>query len=110
MFSEQTPQEEFNPVDEKAAAIAEALNKGRKKVAEAKLHNANANNKSIFGAYLEILSVGLKMSIKDLSNYTLFQLFGVLDRFTKKQSFDIDLKCRLAGAKGDKPLEQWMNI
>ena len=110
LFSEQTPQEEFNPVDEKAAAIAEALNKGRKKVAEAKLHNANANNKSIFGAYLEILSVGLKMSIKDLSNYTLFQLFGVLDRFTKKQSFDIDLKCRLAGAKGDKPLEQWMNI
>lgn len=110
LFSEQTPQEEFNPIDAKAAAIAEALNKGRKKVAEAKLNNAAINNKSIFGSYLEILSVGLNLSIKELSNYTLFQLFGVLDRFTKKQSFDIDLECRLAGAKGDKPLEQWMSI
>lgn len=108
LFSEQTPQDEFNPVDARAAAIAEALNKGRQKVAEAK--TKNINSKSVFGAYLEILAVGLNISIKELSNYTLFQLFGLVDRFTKKQSFDIDLRCRLAGAKGDKPLEQWMKI
>lgn len=108
LFSEKVEAEEFKPVDARAAAIAEALNKGRQKVAEAKI--AKANEKSAIGAYLEILSVGLGVSMRDLANHTFYQLFGLIDRFSKKQSFDIDLKCRLAGAKGDKPLDNWMGI
>ena len=100
--------EEFNPADQKAAEIAALLKKGRQKVADAKAHNLD--QKSAFGAYLEILTVGLGIPMRDLANHTFFQLFGLVDRFSKKQSFDIDLKCRLAGAKGDKPLDNWMNI
>jgi hypothetical protein len=106
LFEEEKKEETFNPIDERAQAIADMLNKGRKKIAEIK--NAQFQNSSVFGSYLEILSIGLHLSMTELSKNTFFQMFKLLDRFTKKQSFDIDLKCRLAGAKGDKPLDNWM--
>jgi hypothetical protein len=108
LFSEEgkPKEEEFNPIDERAKAIAELLTKGRQKIAEAK--SQHFKEASLLGNYLEILSVGLKISISDLSKNTLFQLLRIFNRFSDKQSFDIDFKCRLAGAKGDQPLKNWM--
>lgn len=108
LFSEkdEKEEEEFNPIDERAKAIAELINKNRKKVADTKAQHFK--DTSLIGNYLEILSVGMGIPISELIKNTLFQLLKIFHRFSDKQSFDIDFKCRLAGAKGDQPLKSWM--
>jgi hypothetical protein len=48
------------------------------------------------------------MSLFDTINLTLYQLYDILERFNYWIAWDIDIRSRLAGAKVDKPLENWM--
>lgn len=95
----------FNPANEKAREIAEKLMRGRQRVAEL---NGTANA-SIFSQYLSILTVGLSsMSLKELMELTMFQLYDLVERYQLYISWDIDIRSRLAGAKpNDKP-DNWM--
>lgn len=98
--------QEFNPADEKAREIAEKLMRGRQRVAAQKSENTS----SVLTQYLSILTIGIhSMSLEDCLNLTLFQLYDLLERFKKYINWDIDIRSRLAGAKGDKPLENWMD-
>ena len=95
----------FNPADEKAKEIAEKLMRGRKKVAEL---NGSANA-SIFSQYLSILTVGLSsMSLQELMDLTMFQLYDLVERYQLYISWDIDIRSRLAGAKPDDKPDNWM--
>ena len=98
-------QRNFNPSDKKAKEIAEKLMKGRQKIAKEK----GQANTSIFQMYLSILSVGLHISILELSKYTMFQLYDSLERFSLYVNFDLDVRTRLAGGKPDGQPENWMN-
>ena len=95
----------FNPANDKAREIAEKLMRGRQKVAEL---NGSANA-SIFSQYLSILTVGLSsMSLQELMELTMFQLYDLVERYQLYISWDIDIRSRLAGAKPDDKPDNWM--
>jgi len=48
------------------------------------------------------------MSLDDLLDLTLYQLFDLVERYTLWFDWDIDLRQRLAGAKPKKEAENWM--
>ena len=101
----QTSKDSFNPANEKARQIAEKLMRGRKRVAEI---NGSANA-SIFSQYLSILTIGLNsMSLQDLMELTMFQLFDLNERYQLYINWDIDIRSRLAGAKPDGQPDNWM--
>ena len=98
-------QQGFNPANEKAREIAEKLMKGRQKVAELK----GSDKSSIFSQYLSILAVGLQsMSLQDLMDLTMFQLYDLVERYQLYISWDIDIRSRLAGGKPDDRPDNWM--
>lgn len=100
-------QGKFNPANDVAKKIAEKLKRGRQRVAQQK---ANDNNgASTLSMYLSILTVGLhSMSLCDCINLTMYQIYDLIERYTLYVNWDIDMRSRLAGAKPDKPVDNWM--
>ena len=95
----------FNPADSKAKEIAEKLMRGRQRVAAQK----GQSNSSIFTQYLSILTVGLgSMSLPELTNLTIFQLYDLVERYMLYVNWDIDIRCRLAGGKPESQADNWM--
>ena len=95
----------FNPANEQAKKIAEKLMRGRQRVAEI---NGSASA-SIFSQYLSILTVGLdSMSLQDLSELTMYQLFDLIERYQLYINWDIDIRARLAGGKPEDKPDNWM--
>lgn len=98
-------QDNFNPADAKAREIAEKLMRGRKRVAEIK----GETNNSIFASYLSILTIGLNsMSLEDLMNLTMYQIYDLYERYSLYINWDIDIRSRLAGAKPENQPDNWM--
>ena len=97
-------QQTFNPVNDKAKAIADKIMAGRKKVAEQK----GNTNVSVFTQYISMLTIGLHISMLELKQLTMFQLYDLVERFMLWINWDIDLRSRLAGAKPDEHPENWM--
>lgn len=95
----------FNPANDTAKKIADKLMRGRQRVAEL---NGSANV-SIFSQYLSMLTVGLdSMSLQDLMDLTMFQLFDLVERYQLYINWDIDIRSKLAGGKPDGKPENWM--
>ena len=95
----------FNPANETAKKIADKLMRGRQRVAEL---NGSADA-SIFSQYLSMLTVGLdSMSLQDLMDLTMFQLFDLVERYQLYINWDIDIRSRLADGKPDGKPENWM--
>ena len=98
-------QQAFNPANEKAREIAEKLMRGRQRVAAQK----GGNNSSVFSRYLSILTIGISsMSLLDLVNLTMFQLYDLIERYILHMRWDIDVRTRLAGGKPDSQPDDWM--
>lgn len=98
-------QQNFNPANSKAREIAEKLMRGRQRVAAQK----GQDNTSIFSQYLSILTVGLEsMSLQDLSNLTMYQLYDLIERYMLYVNWDMDVRCRLAGGKPESQPDNWM--
>lgn len=97
-------QQVFNPVNKKAKEIADKIMKGRKKVAELK----GTSNVSIFSQYISMLTIGLHISMLEITKLTMFQLYDLVERYGLWVNWDIDLRSRLAGAKPDERPENWM--
>lgn len=99
-------QEQFNPQSQKAREIAQKLMKARQRVAAIK---ASENSGSMFAQYLSTLTVGINsMSLKDCLELTMYQLYDLIERYSLYINWDIDIRSRMAGAKADKPIENWM--
>ena len=95
----------FNPADKKAQEIAQKLMRGRQRVAAQK----GGANTSVFSQYLSILTVGLhSMSLHDLLNCTMYQLYDLMERYSLYINWDIDVRTRLAGGKPDSQPDNWM--
>lgn len=94
----------FNPADDKAREIAEKLMRGRARIAAER----GESNSSIFSQYLSILTIGLHISLKELMDLTMFQLYDLVERYSLYTNWDIDLRSRLAGGKPDKHPDNWM--
>ena len=79
--------------------------RGRQRVAAEK----GETNVSIFTQYLSVLTVGLNsMSLNDIMDLTIFQLYDLLERYSLFVGWDIDIRSRLAGAKADSKPDNWM--
>ena len=105
MNSELMSQNTFNPADKKAKEIAEKLAKGRERVASQK----GDSQGSMFSQYLSILTVGLSsISLEESQNLTMYQLLDLVERYSLYNSWDIDIRSRLAGAKIDEDPVNWM--
>lgn len=99
-------QEQYNPQSAKAKEIAQKLMKARQKVAALK---AEEQKGSVFSQYLSVLTVGIgSMSLDDCLNLTMYQLYDLIERYSLYINWDLDIRSRLAGAKGEKPVENWM--
>lgn len=97
----------FNPQNKKAKEIADKLIRARQRVAAQKA--ADQGEGSVFAQYVSTLTVGLgSMSLQDCINLTVYQLYDLVERYSLYINWDIDLKSRLAGAKPDKPVDNWM--
>ena len=102
-----TDAQTFNPANAKAKEIADKLMRARQKVAKAK--EAEGGSGSMFGQYLSIITVGVNsMNLKDTMALTMYQLYDLVERYSLYMNWDIDIRGRMAGAKNDKPIENWM--
>ena len=95
----------YNPSGERAAAIAAKLNKGRAAAASAK---GEQKKIAILSRYISILAIGNQQSFDSLFEYTVYQLFDKFNRFEMKNSFDIYIKAKLAGAQKLEEVDNWM--
>lgn len=99
-------EDEFNPGNEQAKAIADKIRKRRERLA--KLKNAEEKEKSILSNYVSALSIGTNSyTLSEVVELTLYQLFDQVKRFGLWQSSDIALKAQLAGASGIEHVD-WM--
>ena len=99
----------YNPSDNRASKIAEKLRKGKEKIAQIKGKTSKEETKvAILSRYISILSVGLQKNKNSFNNYTVFQLKDEFNRFYKKQSFDMYVKAKLAGAQDLEEVDNWM--
>lgn len=99
-------QEQFNPQSRKAKEIAQKLMKARQRVTQLK---AQENSGSMFSQYLSVLTVGLgSMTLRECMELTMYQLYDLVERYSLYIHWDIDVRSRMAGAKGDKPIGNWM--
>lgn len=102
-----TDQSTFNPADAKAKEIAQKLMKARQKVAASKAKEQQSG--SMFGQYLSILAIGTgTMSLFETMQLTMYQLYDLVERYMLYTNWDLDVRSRMAGAKADKPLDNWM--
>ena len=97
-------QQSFNPANTKAREIAEKLMRGRQRVAAQK----GESNISIFSQYLSILTIGLGISLQEMTNLTMFQLYDLVERYMLYINWDMDIRCRLAGGKPESQADNWM--
>lgn len=103
---EASAQQAFNPADEKAKEIADKLMRGRARVAAQKSDGHGSG--SVFSQYLSIIAIGASLNILDTIKLTMYQMYDLMERYSLYANWDIEIKSRMAGAKGDKPIESWM--
>lgn len=99
-------QDTFNPGNDMAKKIADKLMRARQRVAAQKGTDSEG---SMFAQYLSTLTIGLgSMSLYDLSQLTIYQLYDLIERYTLYINWDIDIRSRLAGGKPDSTPDNWM--
>lgn len=104
-FGPDDDQNDFNPSGQLANRIAEKLRKRYNKLAE--LEN-KTQKIDVYSRYASVLAIGLNLDIKQVLNYTPYQLFDQLLRYNFKSNSDIYLQAKMAGAKDMKDPEDWM--
>ena len=97
---------EYNPKGKRAQEIAEKLMRGRQRTAEEKAKNGGG---SMLAQYLSVITVGIQsMSLDRAMMLTVYQIYDLIERYSRYTNWDIDIKSRLAGAKMDSDPPNWM--
>ena len=95
---------EYNPASEVAKQIAEKMRKGR---AQAALSKKNNKKISILSRYASILAIGLRIDLRVIMGYTVFQIYDQYKRYQLWEINDFHAKARLAGATELENPEDW---
>lgn len=105
----QPAEEQFNPKNKRAAEIVEKMKKARKRLAAVKAAESGVQQNSGFLArYIRAVAVATSNSLEQVNSMTLLQLNEVMQTYLAWEAYDLEVKSRLAGAKGDKELVHWM--
>lgn len=99
--------EDFKPVNAQAAAIAEKMKKSRKKLAALK-ETSSPKNEGFLGRYIKAVATVTANSIEDVCKMTIYQLNEIMQMYLSWEAYDLDIKSRLAGSKGENKLVHWM--
>lgn len=94
----------YNPGNERAKEIAEKLMRGRALAAAA---HENENT-GVLSREMSCLAIGAHIPLSESKNYTVFQLFDLIERYDLWMRWDIDLRAKLQGASSDTKVENWM--
>lgn len=94
----------FNPNCDKGREIAAKLMRARQRVAQEK----GEDEASSFSTYISSIAIAQQQTITEVSEYTIYQLYDILERYQLWLAWDIDMKSRLAGSKPDNKPENWM--
>ena len=104
-FNSGQGQDSYNPAGEKAKEIAEKLMRGRQRIAAEK----GEDKGSALVQYTSALTIGLNsMSLKDIIDLTIYQLYDLVQRYTLFINWDLDIRTRLAGGKPETQPDNWM--
>lgn len=98
----------YNPGGPQATALVNKFLERERKLAKMKNKGREKQGISIIERYLSILSVGLQKDKNQLLQYTIYQLFDQFRRFKMKESFDMYVQAKMAGAKDIGEIENWM--
>lgn len=95
----------YNPQGDKAKEIAAKLMRGRQRIAAEK----GEDNASSLVQYTSVLTIGLNsMSLKDVTDLTMYQLYDLVQRYMLWVNWDLDVRTRLAGGSPDSSPDNWM--
>lgn len=95
----------YNPANAKAKEIANKLYRARQRVAA----QQTEKDKKSLDTYISSMVIAIpSMSLNDVVNLTLYQLYDLLERYGLYVNWDLDIKCRLAGGGSEKEQESWM--
>lgn len=103
----ETDDKNYNPQGKLATNIAKKLEERKKKLSQIKKDRGEKED-NVFKRYIFNLSVGLKIDINVVTSWTLYQFYEELDKFQKKESYDMYIDAKLAGASGMKDVDNWM--
>jgi len=101
-------QDDYNPLGDRARAIADKFKKKRELLAKMREERGESEaSLSIFGRYLNILATGASKDKNMLKKYSVYQLIEEFNRFNLKETFDYTCQARLAGATKIKDPKDW---
>lgn len=101
------PGKKYNPGGPQALALVKKFEERAKKLAEIKNRGKKKEETSLFYNYISILSVGLKIDINQLMQYTVYQLIDSFRRFNMQDNYDMYIKFKIAGAKDLDEIKNW---
>lgn len=96
----------YNPASKRAEKIAEKLQKAKNRKAQ---QDGDKKKIAILSRYVSILAVGEGKDMNELMQYTVFQLKDEFKRYQMKQSFDMYIQAKMAGAKDLEDVDNWMD-
>ena len=91
-----------------ANRIAEKFKKRHEQLM--KIANEQNKNKqiSILSRYASILAIGLQLSLNEIMQWTVSQLYNEFQRFQMKMQWDAYIQAKMAGAKDLEEVDNWM--
>lgn len=98
-------EEEFRPINRQAAAIAEKMKKARARLRAQQPQNTS---RGFISRYIRAVSTATSNTLQDTCNMTLYQLDQAMQTYLAYEAYDLEVRSRLAGAKGDDKLIHWM--
>lgn len=98
--------EDFNPINETAAAIAEKMKAARKRLAA--LNQTEGDGKGFLARYVKGVSAMTANSLQDTKKMTIYQLNEVMQMYLSWEGYELDVRSRLAGAKNEHKLVHWL--
>jgi hypothetical protein len=63
---------------------------------------------AILSHYVSILAIGCQLSLNDLMDYTVYQLYDEFQRYQLKVQWDAYVQAKMAGAKNLDDVDNWM--
>lgn len=109
---ERVKAKEFNPSNEIASDIAEKLRKRREALEKANPAKETQGKKdqSILTDFVSILAVGLSLSITQILNLTVYQIFNLMKRFGLYSQYQLQVKAMLQGAENVELVDWFQKI
>lgn len=97
---------EYNTKSKRAEELKRKILEGRKELAKRKAKQMD-NNDDTLVKYISVVSVSTGISFNEIKNFTMYQLYDILNRYNLWFAYDLDLKIRLAGGEIKQEAEQW---